>query len=209
MELRARSSTLDSPRRPHDPQAILIIVEYLIALAPYALCSLMAGAIASAADVGHVAADVALLVVAAAAVYGFHTLIVVPSLFMAVVRRNPWAFLAKFRYAYRKAFRTGSADEALDKTVEAAVESGEISSTVAGACARRGGRGGIRASLCRATPAAPVLSTCHSPRLAHAQHNAPQVLCCRWASTLTLTARACTTRLPCCTWRTLVAWTKT
>ncbi len=107
-------------------------MEYLIALAPYALVSLTAGAIASANVAAHVAANVLLLLAAAAVAYGVHTLLVVPGLLAAVTWRNPWSYLARYRYAYRKAFRTGSADEALDKTVEAAVEAGEVSATVAG-----------------------------------------------------------------------------
>lgn len=106
------------------------IIQWIILLTPLAVFSLIAGAIGGQSDLETVFSDVGVLIFASVTSFAIHVLIVYPSLFFIVVRRNPYAYLRHIIPAQVFAFACASSAATLPVTLRCVKETGQVPDSI-------------------------------------------------------------------------------
>lgn len=104
--------------------AILLLISWLVQVAPVGVFSLVAGAVAAAPDVGGAFSCVMSAIGTAMAALAFHVCVPLAGLFYAVTRRNPFTYLFGMSRAFVMAFSTSSSAATLPTTIECIMDQG-------------------------------------------------------------------------------------
>eukprot|EP00121_Abeoforma_whisleri_P003252 Awhi_evm1s2918 len=110
---------------------LVMMIEWVIKLTPFAVISLISGALAGQDDLATVFQDVGVLIGAGLLGYACHLFIFYPTLFFVFVRRNPYAYMRNIFPAQCMAFACSSSAATLPINIKCAVESREVPKTLA------------------------------------------------------------------------------
>eukprot|EP00122_Pirum_gemmata_P012326 Pgem_evm1s11449 len=109
----------------------VLMIEWIIVLTPFAVASLIAGALAGQDDLTQVFSDVGLLVAAALTGYLFHLFVFYPCFLFCFTRKNPYAYMKNIIPAQCMAFACSSSAATLPINIQCAANSGEVPKTLA------------------------------------------------------------------------------
>ncbi|KAL9964504.1 hypothetical protein ACROYT_G028155 [Oculina patagonica] len=107
-------------------QAVMVIVSLIMWLAPIGICSLVASRIAGMDDILSTMEKLAFYMLTVICGLFIHSLAVLPLVFFAVTRKNPYAFMKGLRDALMTAFGIASSAATLPTTIRCVEENNNI-----------------------------------------------------------------------------------
>ncbi|KAL9964505.1 hypothetical protein ACROYT_G028156 [Oculina patagonica] len=107
-------------------QAVMVIVSFIMWLAPIGICSLVASRIAGMDDILSTMEKLAFYMLTVICGLFIHSLVVLPLVFFAVTRKNPYAFMKGLRDALMTAFGIASSAATLPTTIRCVEENNKI-----------------------------------------------------------------------------------
>jgi len=112
----------------------ILMLEWVIALTPIAVLSLVSSALGKNKELGSVFADIGILVATTLIAFAIHYFVFLPSLFFFFVKKNPFPYMAKLVPAQTFAFASASSVATLPVTTKVISECKDIPSSVRNFC---------------------------------------------------------------------------
>lgn len=106
--------------------AVMILVTLIMWYAPIGICSLIAQRVASMEDIGEELKRLALFIVTVMVGLTIHAFIILPLIFLAVRRTNPFVFMYQMRDAFVTAFGISSSAATLPTTIRCLEENNKV-----------------------------------------------------------------------------------
>ncbi|KAL9964503.1 hypothetical protein ACROYT_G028154 [Oculina patagonica] len=107
-------------------EAIMMIVLFIMWLAPIGVCSLVAARIAAMDDIVEAMGKLGLYMVTVLCGFLVHSLIVIPLVFFVVTRKNPYDFMKGLKEALMTAFGISSSAATLPTTIRCVEENNNV-----------------------------------------------------------------------------------